>query len=94
MDQKLLLIFQSCDTIHQIRKEFSTPIGKLRFLEKRKLNKLVEKVKLSIESLKDDYWTIEYLAHLQQVLFMYGNQISDYMKDFYVNENSHYYSCI
>lgn len=86
MDNKLLLIFQSIETCHELEKEFSSFWGKFRFREKREYKKIKNQLIDRINSLESDRWTIDYLHKLQKSIEAFYIILKDFFgKELYIN---------
>ena len=68
MNKDILMIIQSCDTLHEVERELSRPFGLFRFKDKKEFKLLKTAINGKIKSLLDDKWTVEYLYDLQYAL--------------------------
>ena len=88
MNKDILMIIQSCDTLHKVERELSSPFSFFKFKEKRECKKLEQAIHNKINSLKDDKWTVEYLYGLQYALKAYKSKLDSYMRDIYISEDN------
>ena len=88
MNKDILMIIQSCDTLHEVERELSRPFGFFRFKDKKEFKLLKTAINSKIRSLLDDRWTVEYLYDLQYALKAYKSKLDSYMKDIYISEDN------
>lgn len=82
MDFDIISIIQSCNTLHELKEEFKKPLGWFRFISKNKAKKLEDKLDSTIRDiLSKDKWSVQYLYDLERVIFLYYNNLKDYMID-------------
>lgn len=75
-------IIQSCNTLHELKSEFKKPLGWFRFISKNKAKKLENKLEFTIKDiLSKDEWDVQYLYELERVIFLFYNNLKDYMID-------------
>lgn len=86
MNRDILMIIQSCDTLHEVKRELSKPLSFFKFKDKRECKKLEEMIHAKIKALAEDKWTISYLYDLQYALKAYKSKLSSYMSDIYISE--------
>ena len=88
MNKNILMIIQSCDTLHEVERELSRPFGFFRFKDKKEFKLLKTAINSKIRFLLDDRWTVEYLYDLQYALKAYKSKLESYMKDIYISEDN------
>ena len=88
MNKDILMIIQSCDTLHEVEMELSRPFGFLRFKDKKEFKLLKKAINDKIKSLMDDMWTVGYLYDLQNALKAYKSKLESYMRDIYISEDN------
>ena len=82
MDLNIINIIQSCNTLHVLKEEFKKPFGWFRFISKNKAKKLEDKLDSTIKTiLSKDEWDVQYLYDLERILFLFYNNLKDYMVD-------------
>ena len=82
MDLDIINIIQSCNTLHVLKEEFKKPFGWFRFISKNKTKKLEDKLESTIKTiLSEDEWNVQYLYDLERILFLFYNNLKDYMVD-------------
>lgn len=86
MNRDILMIIQSCDTLHEVERELSKPFSFFRFKDKKEFKLLKTAILGKINALADDKWTIAYLYDLQYALKAYKSKLSSYMTDIYISE--------
>ena len=88
MNKDVVMIIQSCDTLHEVKRELSKPFNFFRFKDKRECKELEKMIHLKIKSLAEDKWTISYLYNLQYALKAYKSKLKSYMRDIYISEDN------
>ena len=87
MHNKLILIFQSIQTAHELDKQFKTFLGWFKFREKREYKQLKKQLIEQINSLNEDRWTVEYLHKLQKSIEAFYLSIKDFFgQELYIPE--------
>lgn len=86
MQNGLLLILQTCDTIKDLNNEFNKPFGWIRFKSKKEFKKLKSQIVDKIYELENDKWDVTYLRSLEETLLAYKTKLDEYFNEVYIQD--------
>lgn len=82
MNFYLINLIQSCNTLHELKRELEKPLGWFRFRSKKKAKELEEQLNTAISDIVyKDVWDIQYLYDLERMFFVFYKDLKDYMLD-------------
>lgn len=80
MNFYLINLVQSCNTLHELKRELEKPLGWFRFRSKKKAKELEEQLNTAISDIVyKDVWDIQYLYDLERMFFVFYKDLKDYM---------------